>query len=739
MTLLGAAVYFAIASGTTKNGAPSAVQASTPAQSTRPTAPPTTAAEPAIARWSNPRSWPGRSVPGPRDVAVVSQRILLDRNARVAGVVIKAGGELVFDPRASRTLESSGNVVVRGRLVMRPASGAVQQRLVFTGVNEARFAGGGMDVLARDVGLWVTGAGRLDLEGSPKTGWTRLAGGIDAGATTVTLQAAPKGWRVGDQVSIAPTERPAGNDRGDPAFNNFDERTITAISGASIRLSSPLSHPHPRVKNTWTAEVMNLTRNVRVEGTPSGHAHVFIHSSSRQHLDYVGIRYMGPRKDQDGDGFSDAVLGRYGLHFHMNGDADHGVVVRGVVVRDTPSHAFVAHSSNGITFRDDISYNTTEDAYWWDQNPARTGDLPPNPLSYYETSDTVYDHDIAARIYAIPEFRGFNQAGFNLSSGSNNTITDSVVVGNLGGTSASGFSWPESANSQPNAWNFRDNIAHNNSEDGIFVWQNTDYGPHLTDTFVGYRNGHCGIKHGAYINSYVYRRPVLFENATCGILADAQSGSEIAPTTFDHPTIIGGRNAILDTEHNGDPVSLAVAFRDCTISGQSGAKVEVDTSTDPQKLDFIRCGIEPRDVHVTRALPGDLIRSQRADNTAFQVDHTGTVRSIARFDAQRPWSAPGANKPPAVTVTSPRLETRFDFSGDIDTTFSAGASDPDGRVRRVLFFVEGRLVGSTSTAPYRVSANLRTSMNGVNLVSAVAIDDQGIPSFSRGVKVLINQ
>jgi hypothetical protein len=53
--------------------------------------------------------------------------------------------------------------------------------------------------------------------------------------------------------------------------------------------------------------------------------------------------------------------------------------------------------------------------------------------------------------------------------------------------------------------------------------------------------------------------------------------------------------------------------------------------------------------------------------------------------------------------------------------------------------VEGRLVGSTSTAPYRVSANLRTSMNGVNLVSAVAIDDQGIPSFSRGVRVLINQ
>jgi hypothetical protein len=737
--LAGVVAYLVAAPRPGKTEKPSAA---TPAPTTGPGAgaKPGTATSRSSGNWSDAAVWGGR-VPGPGDLVVVSSgtTVTYDQaSAAVAGVGVQAGATLAFADDQSATLRTTKNVIVQGTLRMRPASPSVTQLLQFIDVNESKFAGGGLEPIPSDVGLWVVGAGKLDLSGSPKTGWTRLAGGLDQGATSVRLQKAPQGWRPGDQISIAPTGKPSGNDHDDPAFNQFDERTITAVSGDTITLGSAVAYAHPKVNDTWTAEVMNLTRNVRIEGGPKGHSHVFIHSTSPQHIDYVGIRYMGPRKDSDRDGFSDAVLGRYGLHFHLNGDSDRGITVQGVVVRDTPSHAFVPHNTNGITFRDDISYNTTEDAFWWDQNPAQ-GDLPPEPLDYYETSDTVYDHDIAAKIYAIPDFRGYAQTGFNLSGGSNNTIVDSAVVGNLGGTSASGFAWPEGANPQPNAWNFRNNVAHNNSEDGIFVWQNTDYGPHLTDDFVGYRNGHCGIKHGAYINSYIYRHPVLFENATCGILADAQASSQNVPTTFDHPTIIGGKNAVLSTEHNGNPVEWPVVFRDCVIQGQTAAKIEVDTTNDPQQLDFVRCGIEPKDVHLTKAVAGDRIRSQRADNSAFQVGDNGRPETVARFDSQAPWAPPGENKPPVVTLTSPKTDARFNFSNEVDASFSANASDPDGRIHRVLFFVEGHLVGATDAAPYRVSANLRTNLNGVGLVSAVAIDDQGIPTFSRAVRVLINQ
>lgn len=746
LAVLAALAYFALTFRGSENRAQTAAPSPATGSATATTLAtvvtrPGTVASLRSGNWSDPALWGGRR-PGSRDLMMISPgtTVTFDQaSATVAGVRVQAGGTLAFDPGRGGTLRSTRNVIVEGTLRMRPASPSASQVLRFTGVDESRFAGGGVQPIPSDVGLWVVGAGKLDLAGAAKTGWTRLAGDARAGATSLTLQDAPAGWRPGDEISIAPTSKPSSNDRGDPAFSQFDERTIAAVEGRTATLNAPLAHAHPRVGGAWSAEVMNLTRNVRIEGEARGHAHVFIHSTTPQAIQYVGIRHMGPRKDQDRDGFSDAVLGRYGLHFHLNGEHDRGIVVRGVVVRDTPSHAFVAHSSNGITFRDDITYNTTEDAYWWDQNPARTGELPPEPLDYYETSDTLYDHDVAAKLYAIPEFRGYDQTGFNLSGGSNNTIVNSAVVGNLGGTSASGFAWPEGANAQPNAWNFRDDIAHNNSEDGIFVWQNTDYGPHLTDNFVAYHNGHCGIKHGAYINSYVYRHPVLFENATCGVMADAQTSETVSPTTFDHPTIVGGRNAVLSADHNGDPVEHPVIFRDCAIRGQSGPKVELDTTLDPQQLDFVRCGIEPGDVHVTKAVSGDRVRSQRPDGSAFQTEDGGRVAAIGRFDTQAPWSAPGENRPPVVAVTSPTTDARFNFAGDTDTRFTVRASDPDGSIRQVLFFVEGRLVGRDSAAPYQVSANLRTDMNGVSLVSAVAIDDQGVPSFSRGVRVLINQ
>jgi hypothetical protein len=142
-----------------------------------PTTTTTTGPQPATpsgggSRWSDPKSW-SNGVPGAGDVAVVSRRILLDLDTQVAGVVIDPAGELVFDPAASRTLRSTGNVVVRGRLTMRPSSVAQEHQLTFQGVNEAKFVGGGMDVMASDVGLWVVDAGVLDLEGAPRRAWTR--------------------------------------------------------------------------------------------------------------------------------------------------------------------------------------------------------------------------------------------------------------------------------------------------------------------------------------------------------------------------------------------------------------------------------------------------------------------------------------------------------------------------------------------------------------------------------------
>jgi G8 domain len=530
-----------------------------PAPSAGPTS--TTArALPAGDRWSDPGTWPD-GVPGPNQVAKIAGTVVLDTDARVAGVAIAPGGKLIFEPRASRRLESTGNVVVRGQLVMRPASAAVDHRLVFTGVRESRFVGGGMDVKDSDVGLWVMGRGTLDLKGTPRRSWTRAAGALAAGTTRLTLQDDPAGWRRGDEVVVVPTAAPTDPEAGDSTAA-FDTAQVAAVRGRTVTLTRPLRFPHPTVTvakgRTLAAEVLNLTRNVHLEGTPGGRSHVFIRAAGKQSLAAASIRHMGPR--QPAEEFDAPVVGRYPLHLHMAGDGSRGSTVTDVVVRDSGGHAFVAHLSNGVTFRDCISHDTMEDAYWWDPPTEDNPEPPP-------THDVVYERCVASLVRHEPEFRGYRLAGFFLGAGEGNVATGCVAVGVRGSTDACGFIWPEGSEG---IWTFHDNLAHNNAEHGIFTWQNTGR-PHLIERFVGYHNVGAGIAHGAYNNGYHYRDSVLYGNAYAALAVHAASNIDPArQLRFERLRCDGARlsDYLVRTEqHNGGEPTLPTSYAGCTFAG----------------------------------------------------------------------------------------------------------------------------------------------------------------------------
>jgi hypothetical protein len=519
------------------------------------TAPPPSRVPAGWSRWSDRRSW-SRGVPGPGQTAVVTRPIFLDVDAEVAGVAVMPGGQLMFDPGASRRLASRGNMVVRGRLVMRPSQAAVSHRLVFTGARERSFVGGGMDVVARDTGLWVMEAGRLDIAGTPKLAWTRAAGALEAGATRITLQAAPAGWRPGDELAVTPTTSPARDGNTD----DYDLVTVKAVSGRTVTLSAPLGRDHPAVRvaagRTFTAEILNLTRNVRIEGTPRGRAHVFVRSSRPQSIRQAAIRHMGPRKPADE--FSEFVLGRYALHLHMCGNGSKGSLVEGVVIRDAGSHAFVPHLSNGITFRDCISHDTYEDAYWWDDPPdTRTKGDP--------SHDILYDRCVASLVRHDPPYRGYRLTGFFIGRGNGNVARDCVAVGVQGATDASGFEWPEGSEG---VWKFTGCVAHNNAEHGIFTWQNTGL-VHVISDYVGYHNTEAGISHGAYQNPYVYRDSVLYGNGYAAVAVHATASGK--PLSFTNLVCDGaGLSDYLVVAERHEPrleVGAPTSFSGCSFRG----------------------------------------------------------------------------------------------------------------------------------------------------------------------------
>ncbi|MGQ0671112.1 MAG: hypothetical protein ACT4PO_15875 [Actinomycetota bacterium] len=571
-------------------------------------------------RWSDPDTWGGID-PGPNEVVVIKKRVVLDENARVAGVIIEPDGELVFEPDHSRTLRCAGNVTVRGRLTMRPAGPKTVHRLIFPGVHEQQFVGGGHEVLDSDVGLWVMDRGKLDVAGAAKDPWLRASGSIPAGATEIGLAGVPNGWSAGDEVAMAPT---APDD-----YLNFEIRTITDVAGSQVGLSSPTDHLHPAIAvggNLLGAEVLNLTRNVRIEGTASGRAHVFLHVTRPQTLEYASIRHMGPRRSPE-----EKILGRYGLHFHECNQGSLGSTVEGVVIRDTGNHAFVPHQSHGITLDRCVSFATQEHAFWWDPPESKTVRNATNGSKWLScvAADVTVDGDADSF---------FTLAGFSHGEGDDNVATGCVAVGVRGGVTSSGFLWPARVIADGGVWVHDDNVAHNNSKQGVFVWQNASV-VHLVRRLLCYNNGSYGIDHGAYIDPFQYIDCTLIGNGLGGVLQHA--GQTILVHKYEGLVVDSAGRApygITITKHSLGPPGRPL-FLDCAIEGYTLSTVNLDERTlNPGFYDFVNVTVagardlEPTDFHLGTMHPESVFRVQRRDGSAYQLDGPNlTVTAISTF------------------------------------------------------------------------------------------------------------
>lgn len=93
----------------------------------------------------------------------------------------------------------------------------------------------------------------------------------------------------------------------------------------------------------------------------------------------------------------------------------------------------------------------------------------------------------------------------------------------------------------------------------------------------------------------------------------------------------------------------------------------------------------------------------------------------------------GANSLPAVTLTSPAAGTLVTSP---PVPLQATASDPDGSIAQVDFYVDNRLVAVDTTAPY--SFNWTPASNGPHYASAHAIDNVGAMRISCPVSFNVN-
>ena len=235
--------------------------------------------------------------------------------------------------------------------------------------------------------------GRSFIYGAPKAQHRRMAAGLDAGATKVTLDGTASGWRVGDEILITPTRYKnfVGNNWTTP---ESETRIIDSIDTANptapvISWTGGLTYPHPacHLNGDLRGYVANLTRNVRTytAGNPLNkhRAHQLFKNKDANAVQYMEARTMGRTDMDDKNGRTPVSLraimnngmlvpdtglpidadtnhsGRYTWHFHRNGPDDPTLdptIFLGLVGVDCPGWMFVHHDSHGF-MRECVAYD----------------------------------------------------------------------------------------------------------------------------------------------------------------------------------------------------------------------------------------------------------------------------------------------------------------------------------------------------------------------------------------------
>ncbi len=181
------------------------------------------------------------------------------------------------------------------------------------------------------------------------------------GDRTITVDDAA-GWQVGDEIVITPTEPTTVEDH----WEHHDRRTgHVGRRHHGSRLDRPLDHPHPEVTVragvTHRAEVLNLTRNVVISGTPEGRSHVIMLAPPAAAVSPTSAcatwaRGRATRR-------SSAATPSTSTPTTTARAARSSRASSSTTRPATPSRPT---SPNGVTFRECIAHDLVDDAFWWD-------------------------------------------------------------------------------------------------------------------------------------------------------------------------------------------------------------------------------------------------------------------------------------------------------------------------------------------------------------------------------------
>jgi len=224
--------------------------------------------------------------------------------------------------------------------------------------------------------------GETEIFGQAKDSHEKVIEDPVAGDTSVTFDALPEGWAVGDKIVIAGTHYDGydwdNSVRETVYFGTEDEvRFISKIEGNVVHFAEPLEYHHDTPADDLQASVANYSRSVTFRSEDGDEAELYERGHVMLlHSDEIDIRYatfedlgrtdksvdLHGTNDTEGDAidFDSNVNGRYSLHLHRTGleDQDNPAILDGNAVYNSPGWGIVHHDSHAV-----IENNATFDTF----------------------------------------------------------------------------------------------------------------------------------------------------------------------------------------------------------------------------------------------------------------------------------------------------------------------------------------------------------------------------------------
>ncbi len=329
--------------------------------------------------WFDPNTWAGGEVPGEGAKVVIPQGIEVqyDGESPVSLFTVRVDGALEFATDQNTFMEVDTFVVSpSGRLTIGTVDNPVDANVQAV----IQIADNGPINVAWDPMLLSRGVvshGQFETHGAEKDSFLKVAVDPMAGDTSMTLEAPPQGWQIGDKLVLTGTHLTESKEVAPMTPRNDktedEELVITNIVGNVIYFDRPLQYDHEAPRADLKAYVANYSRNVRFETENADD--VPVHQRGHvmlMHSDDIDVRYsefleLGRTDkseratdvmDLDTVHSDSNVKARYSLHLHRAGvsDVDNPAYLVGNSVWGSPGWGFVQHDSNAI-LADNAAYD----------------------------------------------------------------------------------------------------------------------------------------------------------------------------------------------------------------------------------------------------------------------------------------------------------------------------------------------------------------------------------------------